>query len=82
MPTPFVPIDTPTLPPPDELELRVESVFVVLTRVTRFFAARSTSVAFTSEPTIVTSPLPGVLLPVATNAAVPPACAVEPRCVV
>ncbi|KVU79680.1 hypothetical protein WK72_27875 [Burkholderia ubonensis] len=31
-PMPFVPIDTPTLLPDDEFELRVESVFVVFCR--------------------------------------------------
>jgi hypothetical protein len=77
-----VPNDTPTLALDDEFELRVESVFVVLSKFTWFLAINATSLAFTSEPAMVTLPLPGVPLPVAMKVAVPPAWTDEPRCVV
>ncbi|CAG9267568.1 hypothetical protein PUN4_540042 [Paraburkholderia unamae] len=59
-----MPTDTPTLALLLLFELRVESVFVVLTTFTWFLAASRTSFALTFEPAIVTFPLPGVPSPV------------------
>ncbi|MGF6553315.1 hypothetical protein QFZ96_008451 [Paraburkholderia youngii] len=67
---------TPTLALLELFELRVESVSVVLMTFTWFFAARMTSFALTFDPAIVRLPF------VATNPAVPPACTLEPRCIV